>query len=251
MHATTSGEGDPPLVLLHMSPLSSAQFAPGLDALTRARRVIALDRIGFGHSDRPDTPLSLAEHARASLECLDALEVDEFDLYGAHSGSVEAIELAVTQPERVRRLAVEGLVVYDKADEQAFRTRYVTPPSPVEDGSHLDWYWGWWSGLRLPEWDAAFMHSRTFEHLDSSPDFWRTYIAVIDHPHREQIPQVTQPFLVLAPGDHLYEQTLAARDLLPPQAELVDLEHLVCDETFAHHAEPVIALLDAFLGDER
>lgn len=248
MHATSTGEGDPPLVLLHMSPLSGTQFAPGLAALSRDRRVIAPDRIGFGHSDRPAEPLSLVEHAEATLECLHELGVEQFDVYGAHSGSVEAIELAVAHPERVRRVAVEGLVVYEEADERSFRTRYVPPPAPGEDGSHLDWYWGWWTRLRLPEWDAAFMQSRAFEHIDSSPDFWRTYIAVIDHPHREQIPKVRQPFLVLAPGDHLHEQTLAARDLLPPQAELVDLGHLVCDETFAYHAEPVIELLESFFG---
>ena len=248
MHVRTEGSGQTPLVLLHMSPLTGSQFDPIAPLLATDRLVVIPDRIGFGHSDRVSEPLSIVEHARATLDVLDALGIEQFDLFGGHTGSVEAVEMAVSYPDRVRRVAVDGLVIYDAADEQSFRGRYVPPPRPTEDGSHLAWYWSWWAGLRLPDWDAAFMQWRTFDHIDSSPDFWKTYIAVIDHPHREQIPLVTQPFLVLAPRDHLYEQTHAARDILPPQAEFLDLPHLLCDEPVAFASREVAEHLTSFLA---
>ena len=248
MHVRIEGSGKTPLVLLHMSPLAGTQFDPAVAALAADRLVVVPDRIGFGHSDRAMEPLSIAQYARATLEAIDALGIDEFDVFGGHTGSVEALELAVSYPDRVRRVAVDGLVIYDEVDEESFRERYVPPPTPVEDGSHLDWYWSWWSGLRLPEWDAAYMHRRTFDHVDSSPGFWKTYIAVIDHPHQQQIGRVTQPFLVLAPGDHLYDQTHAARDLLPPQAQFVDLPEIVCDEPFAYTSDEIVGHLTQFLA---
>ncbi|MCY4087992.1 MAG: alpha/beta hydrolase [Actinomycetia bacterium] len=250
IHVRLAGTGGPPLVLLHMSPLSGAMFEPIVDLLAASRLVVAPDRIGFGHSDRLAEPPTIAEYALATLDCLDALGIEQFDVLGSHTGSVEAVEFAVSQPARVRRVCVVGMVVYDETDRRSFRERYVPPPEPVADGSHLDFYREWWDGLRLPEWDATFIHDRLFDHLDSSPDFWLAYRAILDHPHTEQLSQITQPFLVLAPRDHLHEQTHAARGILPPHTVFVDVPSIVCDEPFRLASGEVAAHLEPFLSSD-
>ena len=248
MHVRMWGEGDTPLVLLHMSPLSGAMFKPLAPLVSAGRLVVAPDRIGFGHSDRFARPPTIAEYALATLDCLDGLGIGHFDVLGSHTGSVEAVELAVSHADRVRRACIVGVVVYDEADTRSFRNRYVLPPEPVADGSHLDFYRGWWDRLRLPEWDADFIHERLVDHIDSSPDFWQTYLAILDHPHAQQLSQIGQPFLVLAPRDHIYEQAHAARDLFPPQTVFVDLPHIECDEPFRFASAEIAAHIDPFFG---
>ena len=61
LHVRLAGTGSPPLVLLHMSPLSGAMFEPIVDLLAASRLVVAPDRIGFGHSDRFAEPPTIAD----------------------------------------------------------------------------------------------------------------------------------------------------------------------------------------------
>jgi pimeloyl-ACP methyl ester carboxylesterase len=231
-----------------MSPLSGAMFLPLLPHVVSGRVVVVPDRIGFGSSDPLAERLSIEQYAEATLDTLDALGIDRADFLGVHTGSSEAIEFATAHSDRVRRLAVVGLVVLNPEEEASFRARYVPPPAPAMDGSHLHWYWDWWTRLRLAGWDAWFIHDRVLEHVASSPLFWWTYHAVVDYPNAERIREVRQPFLVLAPGDHLHDQTLRAAELFPAQARLVHLPEIVCDEPFSFAAsaiaEPLVAFLD-------
>jgi pimeloyl-ACP methyl ester carboxylesterase len=62
--APTAREGDgPPLLVLHGFPTSSHDWVRVLDALARRRRVVLLDFLGFGLSDKPDQRYSLFEQA--------------------------------------------------------------------------------------------------------------------------------------------------------------------------------------------
>src|SRR5262245_64843041 len=95
-----------PLVLLHMSPLSGRMFDRIAPDLARDRQLVVPDRLGFGASDRLAAPLRFEEYARSTLDALDALGIGTFDVCGIHSGSCEAIELAVAHGGRVRRAAI-------------------------------------------------------------------------------------------------------------------------------------------------
>jgi 3-oxoadipate enol-lactonase len=53
LHYIDQGAGDPPLVLLHAFPLSSAMWRPQIDVLATRRRVLAPDLRGFGCSEVP------------------------------------------------------------------------------------------------------------------------------------------------------------------------------------------------------
>src|SRR5579871_4771976 len=91
IHVRLAGDSgnNVPLVLLHMTPMSSAMYDPLLPLFGRDRRVVAPDRPGFGYSDVPEHSLTMAEYAQTTLEVLDHLGVEEFDVLGTHTGSVE------------------------------------------------------------------------------------------------------------------------------------------------------------------
>lgn len=233
MHVTTAGEGNgTPFVLL--SPgLSASRIYEPLAMQLPDRWLVMPDRLGFGHSDRLSEPISFGEYAASTLEALTALGIEQFDAFGIHTGSVEAIELAVSHPDRVRRIAVVEVPAFSEEEIEEFKSHYVSHREPAADGSHLDWYWRWWF---VGGYDGGAPRPRTYtpeltqrwalEHLAALPDFWWAYHATIEHPTRELAPRVTQPFLVFSTHDDLTEQTMRAIPTLPPQATVVDLPQL-------------------------
>ena len=175
--AEPADAGATPLVLLHMSPLSSRMFLTIAPILARKRPVIVPDRLGFGDSDCLVGPLVFEEYALATLDALDGLDVGSFDVFGIHTGSCEAIELAVANPERVRRMGVVALPVFTDEELVSFKEEYF---EPAADGSHLEWVWKWWKlwQEKQADWTIELMHERVVDHMDSWPYFWWTYHSV-------------------------------------------------------------------------
>jgi pimeloyl-ACP methyl ester carboxylesterase len=248
MHVRTAGgrNGGPPLVLLHMSPLSGRMFEAQIPLLGRDRLLVIPDRIGFGCSDRLAAPLAFPEYALATLDALDGLGVEEFDVVGIHTGSCEAIELATAHEARVRRVGVVAVPVWTEEEVRQRKARQAPPPEPAEDGSHLLWHWNWWLAVRTPKWGLPLLHARVLDHLATPYSRW-TYHAVYDYPTAERVQQIRQPFLVLAPHDDLWTQTERALPLLPPQTTIVDLPHLDY-EVFTLAAEELAGHIREFLA---
>ena len=167
IHLRTHGGGDrTPLVLLHMSPQSSDQHALIAPLLGSDRLVVMPDRLGFGDSDPlPKAPFTLAEIARVTLEAVTALGVGRFDVFGIHTGSSEAVELAaVTAPERVRRVAVVAVPAFSADELAQFRDLFKPPPPPADDGRLLRWLWRFATGqfqpaLDRPGWGVEHAHA--------------------------------------------------------------------------------------------
>jgi pimeloyl-ACP methyl ester carboxylesterase len=108
LHYLTCGEGEP-LLLLHGRGGAGALFAPLFAPLAAQRRVIALDLPGWGLSDKPpftgrDTRDALRVWMGGALALLDALGLDQVDLFGHSMGGLTALCLALDHPARVSRL---------------------------------------------------------------------------------------------------------------------------------------------------
>jgi pimeloyl-ACP methyl ester carboxylesterase len=248
VHARVAGQpsGRLALVLLHMSPVSSAMYVPVLPPLARSRRVVAPDRLGFGASDSPSAPLSMREHAEATLDLLDDLGVERCHVLGTHTGSVEAIELASRWPDRVASLTLVALPVFTPDEVVHRKQRFFKPPPPAEDGSHLQWHWRRRFLYRNPPWDLDLFQWRLVEELLAAPYLEQTYAAVYDYPAAERLASLRQPVLALGPHDDLIEITRRARPLLPPPARYVDLPDMGLD-LFKYHAAELVELIDGFL----
>jgi pimeloyl-ACP methyl ester carboxylesterase len=99
-----------PVVLLHGASLgSSADVWAGnlADFSARGFRAIALDLPGFGQSDNPVDP-SAAFRSRFVLHFLDALKLDRAHVIGHSQSGRIAVELALENSERLRKIVVVG-----------------------------------------------------------------------------------------------------------------------------------------------
>lgn len=111
------GEGPRTVVLIHGLLLAQTMHAPLAEHLAaHGSRVITLDLLGHGHSDRPTEmwEYSMIGYGRQILALLDHLEVDQAVLFGTSLGANSALEAASVAPERVRGLIVE-MPVLDNA----------------------------------------------------------------------------------------------------------------------------------------
>jgi pimeloyl-ACP methyl ester carboxylesterase len=240
----------PPLVLLHMAPLSSAMWAHFAPLLATDRLVIAPDRLGFGASDHLAERQPLEVYAQATAQALEvAAPSEHWDVLGIHSGSCEAIELARIEPGRVRRVAIVAVPDLTEPERAAFKQTYRAPAAAVDDGSHLTAYWGWWKAVATPAWGPELVHARVLDHLVAGPDVWWAYHAVFDYPLLERMHTVAQRQLVLAPHDDLWAQTERARDRLPEHAEFVELPDLDY-EVFTLAAEQMAGHVRRFLDED-
>ena len=100
--------GRPALVCLHPTPSTGLFYKEFQEVMARDRRVICPDGTGFGMSYRPERVLSLAEYATDIGLVLQELgfggDEGPVDLLGFHTGAFVACELAVLEPQLVRRL---------------------------------------------------------------------------------------------------------------------------------------------------
>ena len=79
-------------------------WAPMVDVLTPAYRLVAYDLRGRGDSDKPTTGYSLATHGGDLAALLDHLGLRSAVLAGHSLGAAIALRFAVDHPTRVRRL---------------------------------------------------------------------------------------------------------------------------------------------------
>jgi len=112
--AGTRGAGEP-VLFLHGFPASSHLWGDVVRYMPAGHRLIVLDQLGYGRSDRPAGAgaVAVAAHARRALAVLDALNVPEACLVGHDLGGAVAQWLAVHAPSRVTRLALVNSVGFD------------------------------------------------------------------------------------------------------------------------------------------
>jgi uncharacterized protein (TIGR04551 family) len=111
VHYRERGTG-PAVVLIHGYGASLESWAPVMPALT-GHRVIAIDLKGFGWTSRPPGDYSPAAQAALVWALLDQLGVGDVAIVGHSWGSSVALSMAVTHPDRVRRIALYDAYVYD------------------------------------------------------------------------------------------------------------------------------------------
>ena len=101
------GEGGITLVLLHGLSGTIEDWSETLPALSKNRRVIAIDLLGSGQTSKPAdctyAPDTMRDHV---LDVLDALSLDVVDMNGWSLGGRIAIDVACAAPHRVRRLVL-------------------------------------------------------------------------------------------------------------------------------------------------
>ena len=108
-----------PIVLVH------GDFGDGFDSwgapcalIGRRRRMVVIDRPGFGEDFLADARFSIAGEARALLDVPVAMGIPSFHLVGHSYGGLIALEMAITQPDVVRSLHLIEPPLLDLLPEQ-------------------------------------------------------------------------------------------------------------------------------------
>ncbi len=113
----TASATAPPLLVVHGFPTSSIDWAPLLDRLRPARRVVLIDLPGYGLSAKPDRHYSIFGSADAVQAVLADLGVHELDLVTHDMGDTVGGELLARDLEgelgvTVRRRVVTNGSIY-------------------------------------------------------------------------------------------------------------------------------------------
>ena len=139
----------PPLVLLHGLGDTSRSWSLMLPELATRHHVYALDLRGHGDTQAPECCYTLADLAHDVVTFMDARRIERADVVGHSLGSLVAQRLAVTRPDRVRRVALLGstdtmvgtevvewlwsrVSAFGAAPDPAFVDEWQANPTPVE-----------------------------------------------------------------------------------------------------------------------
>lgn len=211
-------------------------FGPAYALLAKASvRAIGIDTPGFGQSDAPDGEHSIAGYARAVHAVVDHLGVSRAGILGHHTGASIAAEVAVTWPERISRVILNGPPVMTAAERDTVGSAIRTSPriTPVADGQHLVDLWNKRAGF-TPGWsNLNAMHNGVVQMLRAGDNALAGFEAAFDHDISIPMKAIRQPCLILTnTGDDLYQASQRARDLRPDFSyhELIGGTHDIVEE---------------------
>ena len=221
LHVRMAGsDGAPPLVVLHAGPGSTRGLEVLIRELAKNRFVVAFDTLGHGGSDpasieQPD----IGYYADAVLDGLRRLGIEKTDVFGTHTGSLIAIEMALRDSERIGRLILDGIPLFTSRERDDLLANYVPVLRPLDDGAHLVklWhmlrdmtlFWPWYrhtaEGIRPFEPpDALGLQRRLVDTLPATLTYHLAYSAAFRYPTQEQLPKLGHSALICAgPTDPL------------------------------------------------
>ena len=205
---------EPPIFLLHASPSSSRSMVPLMSALADGKRsVIAPDTLGNGDSPAPAaTEPDIAYFADSVLRLADALGIERFDVYGAHTGARIACELGVIARNRVRATILDGIREYDGETREAVLANYAPRRAPDDHGTHLVWAFHFVrdQALYFPHFQrdpehrlpgfmppARVLHDASLDVLKALDTYALPYLAAFRYRPLERLPLIEGPVLLL------------------------------------------------------
>jgi 2-hydroxymuconate-semialdehyde hydrolase len=187
LHDIGSGR---PLLFIHGSGPGVSAWANWrlvLPELSRARRVIAPDMVGFGFTERPaGIRYDMDTWVRQAVDVLDALDLPQADVVGNSFGGALALSLACRHPDRVRRLVLMGSVGV---------------PFPITEG--LDAVWGYSPSFenmrRIMDWfafDRRLVNdelARLRYEASIRPGFQESFAAMFPAPRQRWVDAMCSP----------------------------------------------------------
>lgn len=210
IHYTATGDPDQPtLLFVHGILQSTRRWADlgYLDAFSRDYRVVAVDLLGHGESDKPTDPAAYAieGHLQDLLVVLEAEQAQAWHVWGYSGGAVLALALAAARPEQTLSTIVGG-----------------TPPNVARDDREA-FLGPWIDALRLGDWAR----------------FWKTFLPM-DEPTKKLMEETNDPRAVAA----FLAGAVASADL-PAPSDVPTLLYMGDEELFLDDARATADYLGA------
>ncbi|MFQ3595306.1 MAG: alpha/beta fold hydrolase [Sphingomonadaceae bacterium] len=216
VHYRRMGEG-PPVLLVHQSPRSSAEWEPLMREWAEEFTLIAPDTPGFGQSaPLPIARPAIGDYADAVLAFLDAMGIARIAAYGFHSGAIILMTAIRKAPHRFTAVACGGYAVWTAEEQADFGARYTPPFHPLAYGEHLafawnrvleqSWFFPWYRAtpanrLGIAGADPAKIHEMVMEILTSGNAYTLGYGAVLAAPRDIPAPDAPVPPVLIAAYD--------------------------------------------------
>jgi pimeloyl-ACP methyl ester carboxylesterase len=218
LHYMVCGTGIP-LVLVHQCPDSMVQFVPVMEFLGgHGIQAIAVDIPGYGMSDVPDHPPSMAEYAQILPAIMDHFDLSTANLLGHHTGALVVTEAALQSPDRVDKLILNGPFPLTDDERDYFKGGMAAEKTwGIEwDGSHLSAQWEHRKNAQTEWIDIEAFHAHFVHGLLAGKTIWYAHDAVMAYKHEDAIPKIQSPCLILAnTGDAIYAMSQRTREMRP------------------------------------
>ena len=193
------GQGEP-VLLLQGAGLGGWVWREVVSPLAERVTCYILDLPGYDQSDTPPRRYSVEDFAAAVLDVMDSAGLDRVSTIGAHTGAIISVDLAISHPQRVRSMVMDGLpywnkesgrLVFEKGIAPGFTdtTSYDVPVPPLLS---------WEEALaREPNLDRETWEERS--KLQEKSRLWgrHTLEAATSYDMQEAGPKVNTPTLVL------------------------------------------------------
>ncbi len=112
LHYLDEGKG-PVIVMVHGNPTWSYYFRRAISLLSTTHRVIAIDHMGCGLSDKPQAyPYTLAQHISNLRTLLQSLAIERYSLMVHDWGGAIGMGCAVQSPEQIDRIVVMNTAAF-------------------------------------------------------------------------------------------------------------------------------------------
>ena len=183
-----SGSG-PPVILIHGFGGAIWNWEHQQLNLSSQYRVITLDLLGSGQSDKPDIRYSPSRLVTFFLQFMDTLEIRQATLIGNSMGAGLAIATAITAPERVKALVlISGFPQTLKGSIQSpLYKRFLEHRPPLWLAKVGNWIVGRWATERVLK-EILYDHSvltplvieRSFQNRNRENTIFPLY-SLMDH----------------------------------------------------------------------
>ncbi len=185
-----------PLVLLHQTASSGMMFESLMTLLSDSFHTIALDNPGFGASFSPPSLFTVHYLSDSLHAALTNLGVESCYLFGHHSGSAIAVQMAHDHPNFVEKMVLSGPPLLNESQVNGLKAS-LKPFALAEDGSHLTQVWE-----RIRKRDSTLpletVHREVLLTQSAREAAQGAYNAVFEQPFAEQLSALEIPILVMS-----------------------------------------------------
>ncbi|OFA29849.1 alpha/beta hydrolase [Glaciecola punicea] len=219
IHFRTAGEpsGIPALICLHMVAKSSRSFHQIMPLLAKERLVVAVDYPGYGESCAPPSPslATIKNYAQAMLQVMQAIDIKSADVFGYHTGSIVAVELATQAPTTIRKVINISAPIFTPTEVADFHEQYATLPLN-EEGTRFRTMWERIIFHRGQGMTLEMCAQSLAETLRGGEKYEWGHFAAFDASatYQQQLPMLTQAIMVMNLHDDLQKYTLRVDNLM-------------------------------------
>jgi 3-oxoadipate enol-lactonase len=201
LHHVDEGPREAPAVVLSGSLGSTVEmWRPQIAALTERFRVIRVDHRGHGGSPVPEGPYRIADLGGDVLALLDRLGLERVAWCGLSLGGMVGMHLASQHPERISRLVLCCTSAHFP-DPTPWRERIAAVEAhgtePIADAVVSRWFTPGWAQAH-PD---TVAEARAMVASTSDAGYLACCRAIEAWDHRDRLPAVTAPTLVIAAAE--------------------------------------------------